>query len=153
MPDQGSSRASAGQSPGSPDPVSEPEDSSLAQLLVERTDEFIVWISADARLLYGNPAMCRALGYSAAELSALCLVNIAPGIQENWPARLEELKQSLTQTFVAELHTRSGETIPVQFTATYIGGKEFVLCCGRVFHGTGRNIRYPDDLAAPPPSD
>ena len=124
-------RASAGESLRSPDQQTEPDESCLAQLLVERPDEFIIWISPDARLLYGNPAICIALGYSQAEFSTLYLADISPGMQQNWPARVDELKQNLTQTFVAELRTSGGEIIPVRFNANYVGGKQFVLCCGR----------------------
>ncbi len=136
-----SSRAFAG--PVFRDSSSESDELHLAQLLVDRSDEFILWFDAEARLLYGNPAICRALGYQQSEFSTLRMSDIAPLTPDIWPARWGELKQHLSQNFEAELRTRSGEIIPVQFNANYVGGKEFVLCFGR-------DLRQPPP--APPPA-
>jgi two-component system NarL family sensor kinase len=128
--DRISSRAS-GNTLESPDPASEPDEPRLAHLLVDQSDEFVLWIDAEAHLLYGNPAICRALGYSQAEFSTLHLSDISFRTPESWPGLWQELKQNLSQNFAAELHSRNGGIIPVHFSANYIGGKEFVLCRGQ----------------------
>ncbi len=109
----------------------EPDEPRLAHLLVDQSDELILWVDAEARLLHGNPAICSALGYSQGELSTLHLSDISPRTPKSWPCLWEELKQQLSQNFAAELHSRSGAIIPVHFSANYIGGKEFVLCRGQ----------------------
>jgi two-component system NarL family sensor kinase len=130
--DRGSRRGSAGKRLRPADPTSALPESTLAQLFVDHADEFIGWISMDGRLLYGNPALCRVLGYSQAEFTALHVWDISPRTPESWPARFQELKQLGSQTLVAELHTKTGEIVTTRFNQNYaaVGGKEFVLCCG-----------------------
>jgi PAS domain S-box-containing protein len=104
--------------------------SRLAQLFADQAGEFTAWIGPDGRLLHGNPAICAALGYSQEEFSALHMWDVSPGSPENWPARWEDLKHG--QTLVAELRTRTGETVPTRFDVNYatLSGEEFVLCRG-----------------------
>ena len=119
----------------------------LAQLFIDQTDEFIGWVGPDARLLFGNPALCRALGYSQPEFSALHIWDVFPQMRESWPARWQEIKQG-PQAFVAELHTRSGEILPARLHATYAAfeGKEFLLCRGGLDDGLpGRLLQLQDE--------
>jgi PAS domain S-box-containing protein len=129
---RGSRRASAGGALESPDPISKEEESHLAQFFLDQADEFIAWLDPDARLVYANAAASRALGYSPAEFSSLRVWDISPTTPESWPARWTEMKQRLSQTFVAELRTRSGGIVPVRLSAKYatFGGKEYLLCSG-----------------------
>ncbi len=145
--DRGPRRGLPGKDLRSPDRTSEPDDPSLAQLFVDRAHEFIGWMDVDGRLLYGNPALCRALGYSQAEFSALHAWDISPRTPESWPARFKELKQKVSQTVAAELRTRSGEIIPTRLNVNYatLGGKEFVLYCG---HDLREKKANPEGTAA-----
>ena len=150
--DRGARRASAGWVLRSLQPTSEPVDPRLAQLLIDRADEFIGWLSPDGRLLYGNPALCRTLEYSQAEFSALHVWDISPRTPESWPARFLELKQQVSQTVAVELHTRSGKVLPARFNVNYAtsDGEEFLLFGGRDLRETsdpvaGRLLEMHDE--------
>jgi PAS domain S-box-containing protein len=108
----------------------------LAKLSLELSDELILWMNPDARLLYGNAALCRALGYSPAELASLHVWDVSPRTQEHWPARFAEIKQNLTGTLVLELHSRDSEVVPVRLHGKYVSveHKEYLIFHGRALH-------------------
>jgi hypothetical protein len=123
---RGFRRASAGRATDSP------TSSRLARFFVDRADEFIAWISPDARLLYGNPAICHALDYSSAEFSSLRAWDIFPTIPETWPAQFAEMKAGPDQVFTVEMHTRTGSILPARARMKYVAcdGNEYLLCQG-----------------------
>ena len=96
-------------------------------------DELVAWLDVDGRLLYGNPAFCRALGYSLAELQALHAWDVSPTTPESWPVRFAELRERPNQVFVVEMHTRKGNILPARTTVNYVvfDGKEYLICRGR----------------------
>jgi two-component system, NarL family, sensor kinase len=104
----------------------------LAQLVVDQADEFIAWLDADGRLLYGNPAICRALGYSLAQLQSLKVWDVSPTTPESWPTRFAEMRARPDQAFLVEMHTRKGNTVPSQTQVRYasVDGKEYLICHG-----------------------
>jgi two-component system NarL family sensor kinase len=114
-------------------------------LFTDQAGEFTAWIGADGRLLHGNPSICGALGYSQEEFSALHMWDVSQGTVENWPARWEDLKHG--QTLIAELHTKTGETVPTRFDVNYatLSGGEFVLCRG---HDLREHQASAEDAAA-----
>jgi len=117
----GSGRASHGSPADLPD---------FAQLYVQQADEWISWIDSESRILFVNPALCRALGYSPPELSSLRAWEISPSTPESWPVFWSEVKQGLSQTVVAELRTRCGGVLPVQIHVKLVpvDGREYLLC-------------------------
>jgi PAS domain S-box-containing protein len=127
--DRGSFRASAGGAFDGPNQL----ESRLAQLLADQAGEFAAALGSDGRVLHANPAICDYLGYSQQEFLGLYIWNISPWMQESWPARLEELKNLISQIFVVELHSRTGEIFPVQLAVNYSASEDegFVLCLGR----------------------
>jgi signal transduction histidine kinase len=96
-------------------------------LLVDQADEFVASAASDGRLLYGNPAICDALGYSLREFSSLQIQDV---LKEDWK----------------QLQTRSGEIVPVQFDVTHatLDGEEFVLFRGRPAY-FGRLLEMQDE--------
>jgi signal transduction histidine kinase len=102
-------------------------------MFVDRADDFIAWVAPDGRLVYGNLAICRALGYSKAEFSALYMWDISPRTQESWPERWAEVKQKVSENLVAELQTRGGAVLPARIGVHYAAfdGYEFLICHGR----------------------
>ncbi len=118
----------------------------LAKLSLELSDELILWMNPDARLLYGNPAICRALGYSPAELASLHVWDVSPRTQEHWPARFAEIKQNLTGTLTLELHSRDAGVVPVRLHGKYVNVEhgEYLI-----FHG--HPLRDRDQAEAPGP--
>lgn len=138
---QDSRRASAGSAKDFPD---------FARAFADEADEFIAWIDSDARLLFANPALCRALGYSARELTSLRVWDLSPTTPESWPAAWAEMKQRLSQIFVAELRTRGGGIVPVQVHVKFVvlDGEEYWLCCG---HDLRDRASAPERAAAAEP--
>lgn len=105
----------------------------LAQLSLDLAGEFILWTDATGHLIHGNTAVCHALGFSADELRSLRVWDVSPRTAASWPARFAEMKLRLSDTFVAELHGRSGEIIPVQASVRFasIEENEYLICCAR----------------------
>ncbi len=90
--DRASSRAS-GNTLESP----EPDESRLAHLLVDQSDELILWVDAEARLLYGNPAICSALVIRRRSFRHFtCRIFPSRTPEDLAPALWEELKQQLS---------------------------------------------------------
>jgi signal transduction histidine kinase len=101
-------------------------------LFVDRADEFIAWIGPDARLLYGNPAICRALHYSSEEFSSLRAWDIFPTTPESWPVQFADMKSRPNQAFTVEMHTRCGSILPARTKIKYVAfdGEEYLICQG-----------------------
>lgn len=104
----------------------------FATLVAGHADLLIAWIDSAARLVFVNPALCRALGYSPAELSFLRTWDLSPTTPESWPALWAEMKERESQTLVAELRSRSGGIVPVRVHVKVVTleGEEYWLCCG-----------------------
>jgi len=104
----------------------------FARLFALHADQWIAWIDSEARLLFVNPALCRALGYAAAELSSLRVWDLSPTTPESWPLLWAELKERVAQRFLAELRTKCGRIVPahVQVKLVTVDGGEYGLCCG-----------------------
>jgi PAS domain S-box-containing protein len=140
---RGSSRASAGDELPSPDPSSEPEPR-LAQVFIEQTDEFISWIDADARMLYGNPAICRALGYSQTEFLSLHAWDVSPSTRESWPLQFADMRERPNQVVMVEMHGKNGAVLPSRCEVRYreFAGKEYLFCHA---HDLRQEPDYPQE--------
>lgn len=121
---RGAGRATGGSAEDPPD---------FARLYVEQADEWISCIDSDARLSFVNPALCRALGYSAEELSSLHAWDLSPMTRESWPQLWSEIKQGLSRSVVAELRTRAGGIVQAHFHLKHVTlpHAEYLLCSGR----------------------
>jgi PAS domain S-box-containing protein len=107
---------------------------SLAQFSVEHALESIYWKTAEGRLVYGNQALCRSLGYTPDELTSLHGWDIAPTLRpEIWPARWREFKEARSKTIQAYHRSRSGEVFPVEVSTNYValGSEEYLFSFAR----------------------
>jgi PAS domain S-box-containing protein len=105
----------------------------FARLFFEQADQWIAWIDSEARLVSVNPSLCRALGYSAAELCSLRVWDVSPTTEESWPLLWSEVKQGLSRSIMAELRTRSGGVLPAQLDVkpVTVDGAEYWICVGQ----------------------
>jgi PAS domain S-box-containing protein len=105
----------------------------FARLFAEQADHWIACIDSEARLLYVNPSLCRALGYSFAELSSLRVWDVSPTTEESWPLLWSEIKQGLSRSIMAELRSRDGGIVPAQLDIKLItlDGAECWICVGQ----------------------
>lgn len=105
----------------------------FARLFAEHADQWISWIDSEARLVFVNPSLCRALGYSAAELCSLRVWDVSPTTEESWPLLWSEIKQGLSRSIVAELRTRGGGVLPAQLDIQLVtvDGAEYWICFGQ----------------------
>lgn len=105
----------------------------FARLFVEEADEWISCIDSEARFRFVNPALCSALGYSAAELASLRIWDLSPTTAESWPQLWSEIQQGLSRSVEAELRTRAGGIVQAHFHLKHVtlDATEYLLCCGR----------------------
>jgi PAS domain S-box-containing protein len=122
----------------------------LAKLSLEQGDEFVVWLDPEGHLVYGNLAICRALGYSSDEFRLLSAWDISPRTPSNWPVRFAEVKRRQSDTFIGEWFTRGGEFVPVSVRVEYanVGSAEYLFCCGHDLRG---RQTPPENREAEPP--
>ena len=134
--DRGFRRASAGRAADSPTP------SRLARFFVDQADEFIAWIRPDARLLYGNPAICRALHYSPDEFSSLHAWDIFSTTPESWPVQFADMKAHPNQSFTLEMRTRCGSILPARAKVKYVAfeRKEYLICQAHNVHQPSEDL-------------
>jgi len=127
----------------------------FARLFAEQADQWISWIDADARLVFVNPALCRAMGYSAAELCSLRVWDVSPTTEESWPLLWSEIKQGLSRSIVAELRTRSGGVLPAQFDIKLVtvDDAEYWICFGQDLQDLREHAPPPEPLLPQPTAD
>ncbi|MBT3925755.1 MAG: PAS domain-containing protein [Rhodospirillaceae bacterium] len=106
----------------------------LAQRSLDASHELILRCAPDGRILYANPAACRSLGYSAAELLKLSVPDMNADIK---PDVLQEQWRELREVGVLNLESRhrrkDGSIYPVNATVSYVkhGGKEYSYVSAR----------------------
>ena len=92
----------------------------MTQLSVDQAGDLIHWLGSDGRVLYVSDSMCRRYGYSREELLGMSVEDITVRmLPEEWSARWELIKAQGSVTFEREHRTKSGETFPVEITATH----------------------------------
>jgi PAS domain S-box-containing protein len=87
------------------------------QTLFDTLDDFLIIVDAEGRIVYFNPVVEERLGYSAAKLSGMNILELYP--PERWKeamTRLEEIVAGKTAAFTVSLPlmTRDGTQIPVE---------------------------------------
>ena len=100
----------------------------LFQLSMDRSGDAIVWMGADAGIIYVNEAACRSLGYTRAELLALKVFDIDPNITpEMWAKLWANLKTKGSEKMESLHRRKDGSVFPVEVTGNYVefSGKEF----------------------------
>jgi len=102
----------------------------LSKLSFEKNPLAVFWVDAQARIDWVNPAACRYLGYTEAELTSMTIHDVDPDYTKDiWPRHWEEVKSKHVLTFETRLRTNDGNIIPVEVTANsaQLEGREFHL--------------------------
>jgi PAS domain S-box-containing protein len=100
----------------------------LFQLSIDRSADAIVWLGADAGIIYVNEAACCSLGYSRAELLALKIFDIDPTVSPDmWGMLWADLKAVGSRKLESRNRRKDGSVFPVEVTANYVefSGREF----------------------------
>ncbi len=101
---------------------------------IERAPDAILWVDAEARCRYVNPAACRLLGYSPEELRALSIHDFCPDHPvENWTEHWNELKEQKARTFETRFRRKNGQFVPVEISSNYFeyDGKGYTCAFAR----------------------
>ncbi len=101
---------------------------------IERAPDAILWVDAEARCRYVNPAACRLLGYSPEELRALSIHDFCPDHPvENWTEHWNQLKEQKARTFETRFRRKNGQFVPVEISSNYFeyDGKGYTCAFAR----------------------
>lgn len=105
------------------------EESSFAQLLINRTTEAAFCLGANGKIIYVNDAICLLSGYCREELLSMTLdeidVDFSPQLwSEFWQAlKLHSL------SFESRYRAKTGEIVKVEVTISYAEDKGQEFCC------------------------
>lgn len=104
----------------------------LSEFSVEHAAIPLYLVAPDGRILRANRATCLMLGYTAEELCALTIPDIAPDFPgEAWPAHWQMLKERRQMIFETVNRRRDGSVFPVQVEVNLIEfeGREYNFAC------------------------
>ena len=100
----------------------------LLRSLVEHHPDAVYCIDAEGRIVYANPAACRCLERSSAEVCALAFAAIDEHCAgKGWAAVWNELRERGSLTFQSQHRTKTGGLLPVEVFATWL------QCCGKEY--------------------
>ncbi len=103
----------------------------FTQFVVDHLSDAIYWANSSGQLIYVNNSACKMLGFPQDELLSIRVMDITPNyIQETWDAHWEKLKEIWAQTFESELLTKTGQSIPVEITTSYLEFRGQASLCG-----------------------
>jgi len=106
----------------------------FAQLASEEMFDAAFWIRPDGRFVHVNAAACRQLGYSRAELLALCVTDLDSDMSpERWAQGWRETKRVQHRIFEARHRTKEGRVLPVELTVSHLesDGQEYHFSIAR----------------------
>jgi len=93
----------------------------LMQHWVEHNEDLFFWVQEDSRILYVNPAVCKALKYTLDELCEMQVGGFDMGLpHEAWPDFARKLKDTGTYRFESRLRDKDGRIFPVEITANHL---------------------------------
>lgn len=110
----------------------------LAQLSLEAAEAGVFWIGPDARILYGNEAGCRLLGYSREEILDLSIWDINPDLDpQAWTQHWLTVKQRGELSVECRHRLADGQIKPVKLQINYLecDGQEYQ--CAFVWDSAG----------------
>jgi PAS domain S-box-containing protein len=114
------------------------KDSAQEQLLfklsIESSGDAVIWMEADARIIFVNEAACRSLGYPRDELLSLRVYDVDANITpELWPGLWAELKRKGSDKMESHLRRKDGRLIPMEIRGTFVefAGREFNCASAR----------------------
>ncbi|MBW4491964.1 MAG: EAL domain-containing protein [Oscillatoria princeps RMCB-10] len=110
----------------------------LAQVSLEVAAGAVFWIGPDARIVYGNEAGCRLLGYSREELLDLSIWDINPDLNPQvWTQHWLTVKQRGEITFECRHRLADGQIKPVKLQVNYLECEGQEYQCAFVLDSAG----------------
>ncbi|MCL5735597.1 MAG: PAS domain S-box protein [Actinobacteria bacterium] len=100
----------------------------LAQQSIERAVDLIQWANPEGRIIFVNHATCARTGYSPDELQGMYLWDLDIEMsRESWAKRWTRLKEVRSRKFESRHRTKTGESYPVEVSASYVeqDGREY----------------------------
>jgi PAS domain S-box-containing protein len=110
------------------------EDLLLTQFSLDHSADGVFWLDASGRIVYANNAACQTLGYSRQELASMDWYDIDSNINAaEWSSRWQALRGRGTGTFESSHRTKTGGTIPVEASFSFLShkGTEFAFASVR----------------------
>ena len=101
----------------------------LSQFTIEKAQDAVLWIDAEARIHRVNNAACRLFGYSRDELLGSKLYTFLPNEdEETWRTRWASMQKNKNISFERRQQKKDGQWITVEVRANFIehDGKEYV---------------------------
>ncbi|MFN8546415.1 MAG: PAS domain-containing protein [Candidatus Eisenbacteria bacterium] len=109
----------------------------VLRFALDHVQEAVSLIDKDGRFLFVNEECSRSLGYSASELLAMRVADIAPALQASvWRAHWTDLRAHGSLTFDAVYRRKDGSILPVEVAATHC-----------LFDGIEYNITLARDIS------
>ncbi|MEZ5335142.1 MAG: PAS domain S-box protein [Methanolobus sp.] len=97
------------------------KDLLMSFFALENSFDSIFWIKSDGQIFYVNKAACDLLGFTEEELLSISVPDVNPNFtSETWKEHWEDIKSKKTFCSESTLYTRSGETLPVEITSSYL---------------------------------
>ncbi|MDE1569140.1 GGDEF domain-containing protein [Aquabacter sp. P-9] len=95
--------------------------SRLTQYTVERITDMVIWLDADARYVFVNPAATRLLGYTADELRTMRVWDIDPLFDEHrWREHWRAIEEKGSFKIETVNRSKSGQDIPIEVTVNLV---------------------------------
>ncbi len=110
------------------------QEQHLFQLSIECSGDAVIWMEADARIIYVNETACRLLGTSRDELLSLRVYDLdAQVTPELWPGLWAELKRKGSDKLESLFRHKDGRLIPVEIRGNFVefAGREFNCAAAR----------------------
>jgi PAS domain S-box-containing protein len=110
------------------------EEVRLMSHALNRVQEAAYLIDEDARLIYVNEEACRALGYSATELTTMRVLDIDHDMSaERWAGLWDSIRRDGAAMLESAHRRRDGSVFPIEINTSYFeyGGKAYNLALVR----------------------
>jgi PAS domain S-box-containing protein len=119
------------------------------QTIVDNSDDAILLIGPDGRIVSANPAACRMFGRTKAEIRRLGRNGVVDTRDPRLPKALEEIKR--TGKFKGELNClrKDGSVFPAQVSTTVFGNSEAMEWTNLIIHDITGRKRAETDLKRP----
>lgn len=102
----------------------------LAQIYLDRTKLPIFWFTPRGEISYANKGALSYLGYSAKELYAKTIHDIAPlSLPDDWRRDWVRLKRDGSTSMELNCLRKDGQIVPADVTAIYVGSEDSECSC------------------------
>lgn len=113
----------------------------FTQFAVDNAAVGILWIFEHSEIIYGNDEICRLLGYTRRELSALKITDIDVNHPEQfWIEKSKRAPDREAEGFETVLRTQAGDLFPAEITGNYMEYEGGGYVCAIIQNITSRKI-------------